>query len=515
MKKQKWIILGASICVTWMSYAAVLNEHEASLIKTRLVPAPQRVELGDGPEVVLDDALAVTLSCSRESEQALEHVNAMFKTGFGCRPKVAIAAPGDSVPQRADAYRINAVKGMLKIEAADAGGARNAMRTLRQLAEPVRGTRELTAYFIPETMIDDAPAMAFRGFHLCWFPENTALEIERYIRLAAYYKMNYIVLESWGMFVFKNHPELSWPGSPMTRDEVRRLTKIAGKLGVTLIPQLNLFGHAAGSRSVSGKHVALDFSPSLQPLFEPTGWTWCHSNPATIALLEELVLELHDAYGRPPFFHAGCDEADDMGTCAQCRRSDYPKVVATCLTRVHDALAARGCRMMVWHDMLLRSGDPRWKGYYANGASWADTLLDALPRDVVICDWFYGAPVKGEKEGETFPTLRYFKSKGFPVLSCPWENRAGYEAQAGAVKTLGLDGMLSTAWHHLYGLSMQQIYCNAAHAMWGTQPFNAPRYAGLTFAHHLRQVGWDIPVKEYKDTGWYHDQLPAQTHSPR
>ncbi|MDD2456625.1 MAG: hypothetical protein PHE10_09895, partial [Kiritimatiellae bacterium] len=46
----------------------------------------------------------------------------------------------------------------------------------------------------------------------------------------------------------------------------------------------------------------------------------------------------------------------------------------------------------------------------------ADVTLDALPRDVVICDWFYGAPVKGEKEGQTFPTLRHFKSKGFPVL---------------------------------------------------------------------------------------------------
>jgi len=320
------------------------------------------------------------------------------------------------------------------------------------------------------------------------------------------------VLESWGMFVFKNHPELSWPGSPMTRREVKRLAKIAGELGVTLIPQLNLFGHASGARSVSGKHVALDFNPALQPLFEPTGWTWCLTNPEAVALQEQLALEMHDAFGRPPYFHAGCDEAYDMGTCARCRRSDYALAVAAALTRIHDALAARDCRMMVWHDMLLRAGDPRWKGYYANGRAWAETLLDALPRDMVICDWFYSAPVKGEKAGADFPTLRHFKAKGFSVLACPWENPEGYQAQARAVKEVGLDGMLSTTWHHLYGVSMQPIYENAAHAMWGTRPFGN---TNLGFAHHLRQVGWDIPVKDYKDTGFYHHQLPALNHSPR
>ncbi|HHU15516.1 MAG: family 20 glycosylhydrolase [Kiritimatiellae bacterium] len=513
MRKQNWIIMAVCACVAYASHAAPLNAREANIIKARLVPAPKRVDLTDGPDVVLNDALAVTLACTKDGALAEKQVRETFKAWFGCRPKVTSAAPSDTVPKIAGAYRIVSTKGTLRIEAADAGGARNAMRTLRQLAEPLRGTRTLTSYFIPETVIDDAPVMAFRGFHLCWFPENTPVEIERYIRLAAYYKMNYIVLESWGMFVFKNHPELAWPGSTMTPREIKRLVKIANELGVTLIPQINLFGHATGSRVNSGKHSILDFHPELQPLFEPNGWTWCHSNPEAMALLEELVLEMHDAYGRPPYFHAGCDEAYDMGTCAQCRRSDYPKVVATCLTRIHDALAKRECRMMMWHDMLLRSGDPRWKGYYANGAEWAETLLDALPRDIVICDWFYSPPVKGEKEGETYPTLRYFKSKGFPVLSCPWEHRDGYAAQSRAVQEIGLDGMLSTTWHHLYGhQSMRQIYWSAAHAMWGTQQFG---YGLLDFTRHLRQAGWDVPLKNYVDTGFNHHQVPEKNFTPR
>lgn len=66
-------------------------------------------------------------------------------------------------PQKADAYRITASKGTLFIEAADIGSARNTMRTLRQIAEPVRGTREVKGYFVSELVIDDALAMAFRG----------------------------------------------------------------------------------------------------------------------------------------------------------------------------------------------------------------------------------------------------------------------------------------------------------------------------------------------------------------
>jgi hypothetical protein len=140
-----------------------------------------------------------------------------------------------------------------------------------EIARIARGTREVKAYFVPELVIDDAPAMAFRGFHICWFPENTPVQIERYIRLAAYYKMNEIVLESWGTFVSEKHPELAWPGSTMTVNEVKRLVKIADGLGVTLIPQLNLFGHASGARGCSGKHAVLDFH-HVQPNGSNSGW---------------------------------------------------------------------------------------------------------------------------------------------------------------------------------------------------------------------------------------------------
>ena len=240
--------------------------------------------------------LRFKFSCAKNQEFSLKQTRKSFKEWFGFSPEIK-AVKTEHVQSKADAYWIKASEDTLTIEAADAGGARNAMRTLRQIAEPVRGTAELTAYFLPEGVIDDAPSMAFRGFHICWFPENTPEQIEQYIRLAAYYKMNYIVLEPWGTFVSRKHPELAWPDSTMTIKETRRLVKIADELGVTLIPQFNIFGHASASRSSCGKHVITDLHPELQPLFEPLGWTWCLSNLETISLIEDVLVEMHEAFG--------------------------------------------------------------------------------------------------------------------------------------------------------------------------------------------------------------------------
>ena len=39
---------------------------------------------------------------------------------------------------------------------------------------------------------------------------------------------------------------------------------------------------------------------------------------------------------------------------------------------------------MMWHDMLLSEGDPRWEGFYAKGSARAGELLAALPKDIHI-----------------------------------------------------------------------------------------------------------------------------------
>ena len=73
----------------------------------------------------------------------------------------------------------------------------------------------------------------------------------RAIRLAALMKFNYAIIEPWGMYKSEKHPWWGWPHANMTKEEVRRLVAIGKDIGITLIPQINCYGHASSSKTVN------------------------------------------------------------------------------------------------------------------------------------------------------------------------------------------------------------------------------------------------------------------------
>ncbi|MBQ1278101.1 MAG: family 20 glycosylhydrolase, partial [Thermoguttaceae bacterium] len=399
--------------------------------------------------------------------------------------------------------------GTLVIAASDAAGIRDSLKTLFQLAEPFGDTLKTSRFLVPETKIEDRPALGFRGIHLCWFPETNAARIEQAIRIAAFYKFNYAVIEFWGTFPFEKHPELYWDEFHTTKEEVVKLVKLGKELGIELIPQLNIFGHATAARVSVGKHVVLDRYPEFAPLFEPDGWTWRVSNPEARALLTECVLELYETFDKPRYFHLGCDEAYSAATGFEARRGGpYVDALADWLVWFRDVLAERNCRVMMWHDMLIDSA--KFRGYTAMGTAKTSGLLERLPKDVVICDWQYSAP----KKDETWPTTTFFQEeKGFDVLVCPWRDTAGIRSLATkSAETNGM-GVLCTTWHHFYGGDMRNILIYGAQAAWGT------RYRGgnlgVEFNRHLKQASEPIKDKKYVVHGVNDWQVIPETNGPQ
>ena len=492
------------------------SDSDAAMMKKRLIPLPVSVEFGS-ETVPLDDKLAVALVVA-DSDGALEAFETFFSQWFGTKPTAALKNTADNAdnaenaenaesaePLPPDGYTLAAENGTLNITAQNRNGVVNALKTLRQLAEPVRDAATFSHYYIPALKIRDFPALDFRGLHLCWFPETDPARIEQAIRAAAYYKFNYIVLEMWGTYQYEKRPEFCWSQYAVGKDEIRRLVEIGRAQGVTLIPQLNLFGHASASRSVSGKHAILDFHPEFQPLFEPDGWSWCLSNPATRTVLTDLVLELYDAFCAPPFFHLGCDEAFSAATtCPVCRKADYKALLLDHLTYFCDMFAERGCRTMMWHDMLIEP-EEQFKGYYTFANKNTAGILDQLPKQMILCDWEYAAP----KPDEKWPTMVYLQEKGFDVIACPWTNRAGIESQGALVRDRKMFGLLVTTWHHLDGGEMRTMLASGARSAWGT-PHSG--YDALEVDTHLRHVGWDMKDRiGYQQTGvcpWQLDPTP-------
>ena len=341
-------------------------------------------------------------------------------------------------------------------------------------------------------------------------------DIERQIRIAAYHKFNYAVIEAWGIFPFESHPEMCWGDKKIDKAELKKLIQLGADWGITLIPQFNLLGHAAGSRIVTGKHAVLSCNPKLQPLFEPEGWTWCLSNPETRRILKDLVMELYEFYDYPPFFHIGCDEADNIGTCRDCRKKELKNLVKDHICYFHDLFDKLGVKVIMWHDMLLEQGDERWKGYIANGLIEHElgTLYKELPKEIIIADWQYSFPKENEDSPDPdWPTVRFFKEEEFSVLVCPWRNQEGIKSLGKLVSEEKLFGMLQTTWHISHDRDFIGTYCTAAYAAWNPAVNPGVTMATrLSLAHHTRQVGWDAGVGEYIKTGWNQYQVDPGHH---
>ena len=160
---------------------------------------------------------------------------------------------------------------------------------------------------------------------------------------------------------------------------------------------------------------------------------------------------------------------------------------------------------MIWHDMLLDKGDPRWKGYVKHGSKFTATLADTLPKDVIICDWQY---FDMKEKNNAWPTMAYFKEKGFPVAGCPWTNYKAMKPMADYIAKIGGFGFIETTWHHLRGDDWVQMYKSGSAAAWGTcVPPRTPMY-DIAFGNALRLVGHDMKVTDYLDTGHLNEQVP-------
>ena len=497
--------LAVAAVVSFSSAAFAGSKANPDAIEFEPLPRPVEFRSDMDKPVAFDASATVVVDCPDAA--AAGWLSSHFAGWYGDQsPKVVAGKSGLETKAGDEAYAVSADGSGVKIAANTLAGVRWAAYSLRQLAVAKRCTFKTEGHVLPELAISDAPHLAFRAVHLCWFPEMRPQQIERAIRMAALLKFNYAIIEPWGMYASESNPWWHWPNPKMTKDEMRRLVAIGRDLGITLIPQINVYGHASSARAGSMKHAVVDLQPEYAPLFEPTGWNWCLSNPETQRVLRELISEIHDDFGRPPFFHLGCDEAQPP-SCPECRKTPYAELVCRHIAGLAEFVKTRGARAMMWHDMLLERGDPRWKGYVHSGSKATSKLADMLPKDVIICDWQYSYGDMKETRKD-WPTMSYFKEKGFPVVGCPWKNYNAMKPMADYISKIGGFGFIETTWHHLRGGEWVYMYKFASAAAWGASVTPGTSRHDILFGMALRLVGYDMNVKDYLDTGHVNHQIP-------
>ena len=297
------------------------------------------------------------------------------------------------------------------------------------------GKKEL---FIDPVCENKAYDIKNRMIHLCVFPENSLLEIKKYIRLFAVLQYTHVIIEFWGMFKFDILSSIAWENA-FTKDEVREIISEARALGLEPIPMFNSLAHASGARSISGKHTTLNSDLSLYHLFTPDGWAWDLENEDVWTLFKEIRRELYDVFDGCEYFHLGFDEshAHNQNPYLKERLSYY-------MSRLTKEVQSEGKRPMIWMDMLLPPD--AFSNMVGNRHSIKPKdecvkIINALADNTVFVDWEYSvkkAPIS---------SLIYFKDLGIDIMGASWFDIENAGAHIDTISAHKLFGYMHTTWH--------------------------------------------------------------------
>ncbi|TVR66112.1 MAG: hypothetical protein EA427_16780 [Spirochaetaceae bacterium] len=265
-------------------------------------------------------------------------------------------------------------------------------------------------------------------------------------------KMNVLQLYIEHTFAFPSFPEI-WEGSdPLTPEEIRNLDRWCRDHHVELQPNLQSFGHCNRILTTRGFR---DLRES--DLY----WTLSPAETGTYTLLEKMYADFLPAFSSS-LFNVGSDETYDLGTgktVEAAAREGKGRVYLDHLLRLHELAAARGKRIMVFGDVILKYPD----------------LIGEIPEDIVFLDWMYDPK-------DVYGTPEVFARYEKPFWVCPgtgaWNTL--FPRQEGAVQNVlqftleglrnGAEGMLLTDWgdHGSYGMpaATSYIYGIAAAVSW-------------------------------------------------
>lgn len=395
-----------------------------------LIPAPLRIETGNGPGFVLDADTGVDAGPGAERAARWLRATVGAATGLPLDPGTG-GAGGLHLRVRPDlggpeAYRLTVGAGRVLIEGASGTGLFWGAQTFRQLLgpeafrrAPVSGKR---AWDLPAVTVEDAPRFRWRGLMLDvarhFMPKEGVL---RYLDLMAAHKLNVFHFhltddQGWRIEI-ERHPRLTEVGSwrartktghrasPLweekphggyyTQDDIREIVAYAAERYITVVPEIDVPGH---SQAAIAAYPELGNTDVIDTSALSVWDTW-GINPNVLAPIDntlrfyEGVLEEVLALFPSEFVHIGGDECPKE----QWRRSETAQArirelgladedgLQSWFVRHFDTwLAARGRRLIGWDEILeggLAEGAAvsSWRGY-AGGIAAA-----RAGHDVVMC----------------------------------------------------------------------------------------------------------------------------------
>jgi hexosaminidase len=345
----------------------------------------------------------------------------------------------DSSISNDEGYVLSVTRPKIIVKAKTPAGLFYAVQTIRQLMQPEVEKDSLINGFrpsVPSCEITDEPRFAYRGMHLDvgrhLFPAET---IKKYIDMIALQKMNtfhWHLTEDQGWRIeIKKYPKLTEVGAYRnetivgrprrggprvydstryggfyTQDEVRDIVAYAKSKFVTVIPEIEMPGHAL---------AALASYPELSctggPFEVATRWgifddVYCAGKDNTFDFLEDVLTEVMDLFPSQ-FIHVGGDECPKIRwkQCPYCQKrikdeglKDENELQSYFIKRIEKFISSKGRRLIGW-DEILEGGLPpeatvmSWRGV-AGGIEAAKQDHDVImtPTTYVYLDYYQCEP---------------------------------------------------------------------------------------------------------------------------
>ena len=464
-------------------------------------------------------ARSIAHELSRRTGQTPQVSSGKAREGFAIRLTKFESSRSGNETEVDGGYRISVSPSGARIESRDAGFA-CAASTTAQLLEGWEMPR------LPEVEIADWPEFPWRGIYL-EVSSGACMTLEEWKRLvewATLLKLNTIVAGLYNcwqrpktavldaeyfLFPSRKYPQFKTPVRRYVREQGRWVERVGlppiysgdflgevvafGKAhGVSVVPYFSSLGHNT---------VIPRLIPEISMKDEkcrPIGYGFCTTCPRTYEVLFDLYDEIITRYARPygiTTFHAGMDEVRHVCQCPQCRQAwkGEDNFYVDHLIKIARRLKEQGMtRVLIWHDMLHRSG-------LINRHLKSRLAAEGLENLITLCWWYYGAPQQGVLNPNfSFGRAFFRPAIGIAAWATPstgWDTTRPLGASVGMSdhsldrllrqgRKRGAKGTLSYANHDPM---FAQGYVNFAQDSWNQTPPLAEtqqRYAQWLFGPH-------------------------------
>ena len=290
------------------------------------------------------------------------------------------------------------------IEASASEGVCYALATLIQLLKVQDG--EL---FTCECEIFDYPETDYRGVMACASQPKGKLAFNNlllFADLCFLYKMNYLHIhftdnDNYGL-PSERYPKLSGDNY-YTRDQLEFLNEYCRQRNVTVVPEIDLPGHATAMIRRCPELFANTYT-TKSPVWEDGTLcaedSICVGKKGAFAAMETLIEELAKLFPDSPYLHIGGDEVNHRvwDACDDCRAfikenglSDSDELYAYTVKRLAEKVISLGRTPVVWE-------------------GFSEKYADIIPKECIV----------GVFES-LYCTADKLIEKGYRVINCSWE----------------------------------------------------------------------------------------------